>query len=256
MQAVYLRTAGLRPPPTHPRAFQLSKEHVKYHPASKNRTHMEPLRTRDKDIVFANREGLCPSQPNAFFLCRAGRFLEHRTINKNCFKRIVVIDFVKSIMQAVFLCMGGGLRSPNPRAFQSVQEGFKYHPASNNRAYMDPLRTRDKDVVFANGGGLCPPPFPPLSFYAVQARTSCHQQELLHAHNCCRPFQIPSCAQSICKRGARAFLSCARTLQVSSCQQKQNPYGASLRTRDKDIVFANGGGAAPPPPNPPRTSHH
>ena len=36
---------------------------------------------------------------------------------------------------------------------------------------MNPLRTRHNDVVFANwgGGGLRPPPTPPLSFYAVQA---------------------------------------------------------------------------------------
>ena len=90
-------------PPTHPRAFQLSKEHVKYHPASKNRTHMEPLRTRDKDIVFASREGLCPPNPTLSFYAVQACFQKHRTINKNCFKRIVVIDFVKSIMQAVFL---------------------------------------------------------------------------------------------------------------------------------------------------------
>ena len=34
---------------------------------------------------------------------------------------------------------------------------------------MAPFRTRDKDVVCANAGGLRPPPTPQFSFYAVQA---------------------------------------------------------------------------------------
>ena len=33
------------------------------------------------------------------------------------------------------------------------------------------------------------------------SRTLHHQQDLLRAHNCYRPVQIPSCRQSICKRG-------------------------------------------------------
>ena len=40
------------------------------------------------------------------------------------------------------------------------------------------------------------------------------------------------------------FLGCTRPRQVSSCQQKQNPYGP-FRTCAKDVVCANGGGAAP-----------
>ena len=55
---------------------------------------------------------------------------------------------------------------------------------------------------------------------------------------------------SACKRGPRIFVSCARSLQVSSYQQKQNP----SRPVKKKVVFASGGGLRappPPPPNPP-----
>ena len=73
---------------------------------------------------------------------------------------------------------------------------------------MAPFRTRDKDVVCANGGcgggGLRPPPTPALVFLhraGFLSRTLHHQQDLLRAHNCYRPVLIPSCRQSICKRG-------------------------------------------------------
>ena len=78
------------------------------------------------------------------------------------------------------------------------------------------------------GGGGCLPPNPGAS------KNRSHMDLVHHA-----------CRQSICKWGGyvspnpRAFLSCARRLQVSSCQQKQNPHGPAFRTRDKDFVFAN-----------------
>ena len=36
--------------------------------------------------------------------------------------------------------------------FYAEQGRFEYHPASKDRTHVDPLRTRTKDVVFANGG--------------------------------------------------------------------------------------------------------
>ena len=46
-------------------------------------------------------------------------------------------------------------------------------------------------------GGGCPL----LHRAGFLSRTLHHQQDLLRAHNCYRPVQIPSCRQSICKRG-------------------------------------------------------
>ena len=66
---------------------------------------------------------------------------------------------------------------------------------------MDRLRTRDKDFVFANGRGAAPPQ-PPAFFLrraGLLSRASYHEQELVQAHRGYRPFQIPSCMQSICK---------------------------------------------------------
>ena len=155
-------------------------------------------------------------------------------------------------MQAV--CLQIGRRRPPPALFQAVQGHVKHHPASKT----EPIWPLSEPVIKASrvqmgGGGLCPPQPP---------RFCLHRQDLLRAHNCYRPVQTPSCRQSICKRGGclppnpgastnrshidflhpacrqsickwggyvspnpRAFLNCARRLQVSSCQQKQNPYG-------------------------------
>ena len=45
----------------------------------------------------------------------------------------------------------------------------------------------------------------------------------------------------------RAFLNCARRLQVSSCQQDQNPYGPAQNPVLKTLCLQTGGGACPPP---------
>ena len=44
--------------------FFLAVQHrFRYHLAGKDRTHMNPLRTRHNDVVFANGGGLRPPQP-------------------------------------------------------------------------------------------------------------------------------------------------------------------------------------------------
>ena len=90
---------------------------------------MDPLRTRDKDIVFANGGGAAPPPPTppplSFYAVQAC-FEEHRTINKNCLKQIVVIGLFKPFMQAD----GGATSRPTVVLFSSVQDRFKYHPAS------------------------------------------------------------------------------------------------------------------------------
>ena len=111
----------------------------------------------------------------------------------------------------------------------------------------------------ANGGGGCGlrPPQPPLSFYAVQAF---FQEHCIINKTCfariivIEPVQVPSCRQSICKRGSyvppnpRFLLSCARPRQVSSCQQKQNPYEPFQNPRQRGCVCKWGGGCAAPNP--------
>ena len=82
---------------------------------------MDPLRTHDTDIVFANGGGY----PPPFYAVQAC-FEEHRTINKSCLKQIVVIDLFESFMQAD----GGATSHPTLVLFSSVQDRFKYHPAS------------------------------------------------------------------------------------------------------------------------------
>ena len=66
-----------------------------------------------------------PNPPLSFYAVQAC-FEEHRTINKNCLKQIVVIGLFKPFMQAD----GGATSRPTLVRFSSVQDRFKYHPAS------------------------------------------------------------------------------------------------------------------------------
>ena len=53
--------------------------------------------------------------------------------------------------------------------------------------HMNPLRTRHNDAVFANGGGLRPPPNPPAVFLSragLLSRTSHPEQDLHQTRNC------------------------------------------------------------------------
>ena len=107
---------GAAPPPNPPQA------NFKYLRTSKDRTHMDPLRTRDKGVC---KWGRLPPNPPAFFLmpyrfknpepvingvCKLGGLRpphhpprlkntmqpgsqESRTINKNCIKHVVVMAF-------------------------------------------------------------------------------------------------------------------------------------------------------------------
>ena len=131
-----------------------------------------------------------------------------------------------------------------------------------SRSHMDPFRTRD--LCLQMGGGSAPPQSPPLSFYAAQA---CFQKHRTINTTCFTSiivlelFKPITLAVHLQTRGLRppnprTSLSCTRPLQVSSCQQKQNPYMAPFRTRDKDAVCAPNPGASkkqkPYGPSPPR----
>ena len=79
-----------------------------YHPASKDRTHVDPLRTRHKDVVFASGGGGgllgCASpNPPAFFSSRA----EHRTMNKTCIKHKTVLELFKAHHKGVLFAKEG-----------------------------------------------------------------------------------------------------------------------------------------------------
>ena len=66
---------------------------------------MDLLRMHDKDVVFAN--GGAALSFSAVQTC----FQEHRTINKTCFARIIVIDPFKS-HRAGSLFANAGVASP------------------------------------------------------------------------------------------------------------------------------------------------
>ena len=96
---------------------------------------MDPLRTRHKDVVFANGG-----------------------------KHKIVLELFKTPHRGSLFPIGEVLP-----LFLAVQHRFRYHLAGKDRTHMNPLRTRHSDVVFANGGGgAAPPPpppaTPPLSF--------------------------------------------------------------------------------------------
>ena len=76
------------------------------------RGHMDPLRTRDKDIVFANGgAGCAPPQPPCFLFtpCRLA---------------------LKNIVPSTRTVSGGATSRPTLVLFSFVQDRFKYHPAS------------------------------------------------------------------------------------------------------------------------------
>ena len=106
---------GATSPPT-PVFFQAVQGHIKYHPASQNRTHMDPesLSEPMTKRLCLQMGGAAPPNPTAFFLRRAGLLSqEHRTMNKNWFKHIEVIDLFNPTMHAVYLQMVG-LHLPKP----------------------------------------------------------------------------------------------------------------------------------------------
>ena len=147
----------------------------------------EPIRIRDKNVVSASGGAPPPPTPPRFFLNREGLLsrtwhhqqeLEHRTMNKNYVKHIVVIELIKAHDAGILLANGEGCVYSNPRF-------FFLRPAR-------PLQVsscREIDVVFESGGGCAPPPPPNppavfLSSAGLLSRTSHHQEELRQAHAC------------------------------------------------------------------------
>ena len=188
-----------------------------------------------------------PTTPPLSFLRRAGfSFKNNCIINKTCFAHIIVIRPVQinTIVQAVYLqtrelrppeppcwqciCELRGYIRPNPRTSLSCTRPRQVSSCQQNRTHMAPFRTCDKDVVCANGGGCAPPP-PQLPHFSVYAVQICFQE-----HHC---FKNPSCRQmgGYIPPNSCAFLICARSLQVSSCQLRQNPYGTNSEPVIKKI---------------------
>ena len=87
-----------------------------------------------------------------------------------------------------------------------------------------------------------PPPSCLLKPWRLAFKNICHQQALHQTHNSCRSFQNPRVKRFICKCGwlppppTPAFLSCAGSLQVSSCQRDgthMDPTGGLKRQSKK-----------------------
>ena len=91
---------------------------------------------------------------------------------------------------------------------------------AENRTHQDLSK---KKVVLQVGGGLRPPPPtqpPPLSCKPCRLafKNSALQQELRQTNHTGILFAMRLCVYP----HPRVFINCARLLQVSSCQQKQN----------------------------------
>ena len=124
---------------------------------------------------------------------------------------------------------------------------------------MTPFRTRDKDVVCANGGGgLHPPSKPPVSFYAVQAffqehciinKTCIARIFVIHVFKYHRAGSLFANWGGDVPPNPRAFLSCARPRQVSSCQQNRTHIWTLSEPMTKRLCLQMGG-AAPPQSSP------
>ena len=180
---------------------------------------------------------------------------------------------------SLFANWGGATSSPTPalfRLYKATSSIILPAKAEPIRPLSEPVI---KTSCVQMG---CAAPTPPLFFFkTVQAffQEPCIISKTCFARTIVIDlFKKPSCRQSICKEGGclpptpglakteaiwtfstthagslfanggyvspnpRAFLNCARRLQVSSCQQKQNPCGP-FRTHAKEVVFAMGGAA-------------
>ena len=181
--------------------------------------------------------GCPPPQPPRFLFYAVQAFFQEQLHHQqdllrahNCYRPVQI----NTIVQAVYLqtrelrppeppcwqciCELRGYIRPNPRTSLSCTRPRQVSSCQQNRTHMAPFRTCDKDVVCANGGGCAPPP-PQLPHFSVYAVQICFQE-----HHC---FKNPSCRQmgGYIPPNSCAFLICARSLQVSSCQLRQNPYG-------------------------------
>ena len=166
-----------------------------------------------------------PQSPLSFYAVQAC-FQKHRTINTTCFTSIIVLELFKPIMLAVHL-QKGGLRPPQPSHF------FKLYKATASiilLAKTEPIwpfsRTRDKDVVCANWREAAPPPPPtPPAFLFTPCRVAF--KNIVPSTRTVSKIHHAGRWGGYIPPNSRAFLICARTLQVSSCQLRQNPYGPS-----------------------------
>ena len=118
--------------------------------------------------------GLRPTPPLSFYAVQAC-FKKHRTINKNWFKHIVVIQLFKPIMHAVYVQMGG--YGPQPPHFFDL---YKTTSSIILSAKTEAIWTLSEPVIKTSCvqmGGLRPPPNPPAFFLrraGLLSKTSRH----------------------------------------------------------------------------------
>ena len=233
-----LANGGATSPPT-PALFKLCKKTSSIILPAKT----EPIWTGSEPVI----KTLClqmggglpppPTPPLSFYAVQAC-FQEHRTMNKNCFKHIEVIDLFKS-HHACGLFANAGATSP-----EAIW------------AFSEPVT-----CVCKMGGAA--PPQSPLSFYAVQA---CFQKHRTINTTCFTSiivlelFKPIMLAVHLQKGGLRPpqpshFFKLYKATASIILLAKTEPIWPFSRTRDKDVVCANWREAAPPPHSP-RFSFH
>ena len=136
--------------------------------------------------VFANGGGSAPAQPPQLFYAMQAGFQEHRAINTNCVKHVVVTEFVKGHHTCILFANAGCI-SPNPRIIFQL---CKIASSIILPAKTEPVWTFSAPVIkgVRKWGGLRPPPPPPpappafLSHARWLSRESHNQRKLRQTH--------------------------------------------------------------------------
>ena len=94
--------------------FSAEQGRFEHHPASKDRTHMDPHRTRHKDVVFANGGGggglrppPTPLPPRLSFQAVQACVQEHHTMNKTCTKHKTVLELFTAHLTGILFAKAG-----------------------------------------------------------------------------------------------------------------------------------------------------
>ena len=158
---------------------------------------MDPIRTRHKDVVFANGgRPSPPTNPPLSFEAVQACFQEHNTMKKTCTKHKIVLELFKTHHRGSLFPIGEVVP-----LFLVVQHRFRYHLAGKDGTHMNPVRTRHNDVVFANGGGAPQPPRCLFKPAGLLSRTSHHEQDLHQTRNCFRAFKTHHKGSLFAERG-------------------------------------------------------
>ena len=153
-------------PPQPPCFFQAVQGHIKYHPASQNRTHMDPesLSEPMTKRLCLQMGGSAPNQPLSDYAVQPC-FQEHHTISKTGFTRTTVIELSNPIMLAVHL-RTAGLRPPQPPHFLKL---YKATASIILPAKTEPIWPLSERVIKTScvqmGAGCAPPPNSPAFLF-------------------------------------------------------------------------------------------